>query len=1363
MRTYQRGMTLVEVLVAMAMVGVLIFATVSVTSSAMKGTQNNQDKQFATQKAISMLEELKSLVQVNSGSTINVLDAYDDGSAYYNRLTIVGDKLNDDPAAAASGNSAMPPSGWLYSRQISVQPLTDPNNPTIVLGSSDVRLVRVRVYRNESGGHRLLAEVASVVRTLAISFPPSQVYDVYCVAAENVPGWWVNMGSLIPYVQNAVTDLQNRHPGLVFRQHWITHLAYGRDPQYIPYVNRTNTSPTPSPISSVYFYPGQLPTSYTPEAGGSAVTPPAQYYYPPDNFDATIRTENGVEHGLDSDNTSNTYNPYPYALADQYNHAMRYYDEFALYNRRVAATKSDGTPAYPGEEMTLRLLLDDMNMNPSNYTNAIIINLHGELLPFPPTRNYSDAAKKPDYYRGDNSTTPEKKNGVRVVLHPEQLAYHDTDDDELRVYSYMTNPDNSIYTYPGGTRKCLDGTTSPPCATFTGKEYLREPITIVLKGVDWTPLQGPSTTSFINAISGGVDFDNDGVRDNYSQITAPGTDGTSPAHRMYYTRASVVNGSSTDTVIKLYNSPLLSPCAGTVTPSSGVDCPGGGLPAVRRLYGLDYVPSPLEDFATGSAVTPFQTANNLTASGDREKNTARWILHIPASAFTDDQAWTVESRIGNYDASAGTFSPAYTEPTDLSRTYFWRGSDNWLYGTSTISPALPMSERFQFLGDPRHCPYADLKMTHSTNSGTFTANTHLGMGYNRFFDDFENADGNKAAAEYTGTMPENYTVTTSNNKCYVKINGGSTITVTLTTGTRNSTNIVSDFNANTTFASAGTAADSPDGTRIRVVSDTGGPTSSVQFTTGSNQCNALLGFDTSIHYAMWPGWLYKIGSTQYGIKNDQTVGNGGWTTSNGNIEYDVQRAFQTWRVTMMATNALFTTMSGWPYYYMAIGNEIGYDAAQNFPDNVPVPRRPFDGLDTAQYFEQSITPGKAFGDDGVSASPATNARCGVKLIREADSTVTKQFDATTTDAWWSITWLGELYPDRDYNKSSGTDWKDFGNLPTTNGTNATLADTYRRIRRDSIPSNSTGAASHTLGTTFLEGSRRTHVQGMPSFFWTSGTTGVEADSGGTIGNLATAGNYINSNYNYVLPTGANMPATRPFNTGVNLPTIDGYGQTPYGNGTTVSALADFYDSDESGEYASALLAAREGTTSKAMYIVENGLSPSGTAGTDFIARYSFLTLIQGYFEAGLFNGGSSPAAAQVPRVIITAPNANTDLTDATSITISWSKTWTRWDGKKYASGYASNYSSSAAVSYLVMYSTDNGQTWKFVKDNAAATPGKRLASTDGQWITSTSYTWSTPKATFPAGAYTIRVEAYRNAYPLHYSFHMYQAFINRSS
>jgi type II secretory pathway pseudopilin PulG len=400
-------MTLVEVLAGLAILSVMVLATLTVMTNAHQLTRNTTHKEFATQKAISVLEELKSLVQAANGNSINILDSYDDGTSNSTLLTTQGQALNNNAATTKpedpiSGNEMIDPNTktYRYERHVTVTKLPGQAN--------DVRLVDVKVYENTDHGPILLSEVASVIRTIVSNMPPTQVYDVYCLAMENVPGWWVYMSNVVPFVRNSINDLQARNPGLQFRTHWITALGYGRDQEYKPYINQKADSTANVP--GVYFYPGTMPSggTFTDCCGDS-------YYYPPFFFRARVNIDGTETNGYDQ-----TKNPAPYALADQYNNAMRYPDELALYSSRKSAN--------PNEEMTWHLLLEDMSSNPTKYTNALVINLHGELMPFPPIRNYSDAAKNP------SQTVAPDLRGVRAVTHPEQLRYTNADNVRLRVH-----------------------------------------------------------------------------------------------------------------------------------------------------------------------------------------------------------------------------------------------------------------------------------------------------------------------------------------------------------------------------------------------------------------------------------------------------------------------------------------------------------------------------------------------------------------------------------------------------------------------------------------------------------------------------------------------------------------------------------------------------------------------------------------------------------------------------------------------------------------------------------------------------------------------------------------------------------------
>jgi type II secretory pathway pseudopilin PulG len=1127
-------MTLVEALVALALVATIVGASATLISSAMQTTRDNMDKQFATQKAISMLEELRALIQTQSATTTVVLDDYDNGVTNVTLLTTQSGIT--DPGHPASGNLRRPGGGaWLYSRRITVQKMK---------GVNDLRLVNVKVYIDGKSGSRLLAEVAGVLSTIGQNSPPTQVYDVYLIAIENVPGWWLHMQNIVPFVEGAMQDLEARHPGLQFRKHWIRKLSYGRDPFYTPYVNEDLESTADVP--SVYFYPGKMPS-------GSAV----ENYYPPDFFNGQVSIDGTTENGYDA-----TTNPVPYTLADQFNHGMRYPDEVALFNQRVASKLESA------DAPTFRLLLDDMILRPSRYKNAIVINLHGELFPFPPVRNYSDPAKDPAKYPY-----------VRAVTHPERLTYGNGDELKLRVYSYHNN-----IASPGGV------------AEWLGRNGTALPITVIIRNVLWTP-----AASGVVAITGGVDFDNNGAPDQYVAGNATTTAATTTAPtNMWYSYTN----DGTNTVLRLYNSPLKAPCVTNTNP-----CDRGGLQSTKQLYAMEYIPSPVEDLPDGASPDAFKTT--LATTGTGVKNTARWVLTIPADVLPKDGLVTIDTRIGD-DLTTGTTVPL-NAPANLSRTYAWRGTDLWLFGDATHDPNLPMTERFQLIGDPRHLPYADLKMPHQ-GSG-LTRQTVLGMGYNRYFDDFHDS-----------------------------------------------------------------------------------------------ATNAL---------ATWPGWSYGAGvpTAWFGVKNntsDTTNDNDGWESR---FEVDISRMMQIARTAVVRTHAVYTTMTGFSYFYVGLGGEIGYDDSNGFPNSIAVSSLPFTGAAGSRY-EQSITGG------------------GVKVVRENNA---------GTDYWWSMSWLGELAPD-----SAWATWAAKGNLPAGSG-----AGKFVRVTRGSLNTR------FPAGTDLTNAERRTAEAGSTAFFWSGDVrkTFHHRYADNTSGTRAADGDDIADTYKLPLPP--TIANSRPFNidvddTGMNP---DHFLQTPYGTKSTLKNEAEFYTHD-SGIPGSAMLSMRQGED--AAFVVVNGLSPTGESGVAFISRWSFLSLIQSFLDAGQYSEGGKPHASRVrelPRVAITYPNDDVDLDDPASINVTWEATWRRWDGLPYTPSYAATFTEDTTTRYALLYSRDNGRTWLFMKDDTSAEPGVRPAA--GYLQTTTTYSWPVPKVKFPKANYVIRVDSYRDEVPLHYSFHQYRAFIKR--
>lgn len=365
--------------------------------------------------------------------------------------------------------------------------------------------------------------------------------------------------------------------------------------------------------------------------------------------------------------------PQQFSLADMFNHAVRYPDEVALYNAALADAQANNLPR---PEPSWRMLLETMNQPMTAQDapkNILLINLHGSFLPMPPLRNYSDAAK--DWEVPGYAGVPPRLY-QRVVTHPERLSYasHSTADVYLRVYAYLSNPSIAAP---------FDATIDDLTLRIANKQIAASDITV-------ERLVGNLNTAYqwVAATSGG------GTPD-YDFVTTGIPAGT--------------------TVLRLHQTPLRHDFH--VASRTG-------LPVASRLLGLEYIPCRTQTIASNSAADlAFQNgvddlAHITPLAGLLPKNTARWRIRIARSALANTNSLAIETRLG----AAADPAPGTTDPSNLSRTYVW------------VDQVPPFTERFQFIGDPRHLPYSDVKYDH---------------GYNRYFRQLDPGFG------YTGFMFSN--------------------------------------------------------------------------------------------------------------------------------------------------------------------------------------------------------------------------------------------------------------------------------------------------------------------------------------------------------------------------------------------------------------------------------------------------------------------------------------------------------------------------------------------------------------------------------------------------------------------------------
>ena len=1155
----EAGFTFAELTFAMLILVISSAVLINHLSINYSTTATERDRVFAFSKAQAILAEIQGFVDRGQVDAAVDLDVLDDGIITKAQLTIQTE--NDILVAAdhpVSGNYQRG-GEWLWSRRITVRPFLGLNN-------RNVRYVTVRVFKRDNAGNESpMADLSAVINSAGSAYPTTQVFDVYLLAVENIPGWWVFMDSIKPFVESMITDLENRNPGLAFRTHWITKAAYGRNMAYRPFINEDEDSL--NPLTEVYHYPGAMPA-------GSA----SSYYYVPDNIKARMNLDGGDVNGYDA-----TLNPHPYALADFYNHAMRYPDEYALWQARVdeieqregdiADAVAAGVAA-PDEltdmskEPTMRILMDEMNTDPAKYKNALVINLHGELIPMPALRNFSDAAKDPINHPN-----------WRCVTHPEELRTKKddsgvTDPLRLRMYAYTDYPQ-----------------------FYSGVDRMSEPMIVEIMGVNLVQSLNPTQlvgTAVLENIRGGVEVD--GTSDYFASMGAKHvSDGPNVAEEMYYTAEYIYDPSNPRraeprTRIYLYNTPL----------SCGlVDNKGLANSERARLYQMEYVPSPVD---SGPSF-----ATDLFSNGTGTKNTARWTLNLDPSILTSsmfiradgstydpdgDVQLQVRTRVASNDSGGstdweigGTMFPTMLQPDNLSTTYAW-----W----SDSADDVPMTERAQFNGDPRHLPYKDC----------FSGGDDFPDSYNWYHDRLNNS------SEYAQT----------------------------------------DFG-------------SINGTYLR---------------------------------NRW----------------------------NGSMWCDVPRYFQLLRGALVESSCVYTSLTGFSYYYLGIGNDIGYDSANGYPNSIPSDMTPHGG--SGSGFINTITGQR-------------------KCVLVPSATVGWSY-------WAGFPWLGELYPDTlastFFDTSSGTAR---GNLPA--GSAGGQAFQYNTTTAYNVSGRSA------YGTALLSNHQRTSTRGCSTFFniGTSSSSFRHVFSGGNA-TLTSVGQEVADNYSMTMPSTA--PVSRPFQLNYSGTGGNHWNYPPYTTRYTGSLYESYYT--HGSGVGSGLVKLTNPTNTSAGYIVVNGIDKAVESGTTFIAKWAVLSLAHSFFEAGDIS--NTLRIPQLARVEVSSPTDITELNDPSEIEILYATTWTRWDGLPYTQTGAFSEDESE-LEYSITYSSDNGATWRFVQDdtvtNIGELPEAAMYLISDSTTGGENYTWDTPEEDFPEGSYLLRIECYRDGAQTHYSWHQTKIFIQR--
>ncbi len=1369
----QRGFTLIEILISATIVVLAAMMGVMHVIRTRHHLEWSRDKSFARSKAVSILDELRAYVEGGEGEVAADLDGFDDGVSESAVLSITPDPT--DPGAfvapdhPVSGNNH-DAENWRWFRRITVRPFAG-------IESRDLRIVTIRMFRLRDGDvapGEQMAEVSSVIRTVGDAYPSTQVYDVYLLALENVPGWWVYMDAIQPFIEATLTDLEGRNRGLKFRTHWITKLGYGRDEEYAPYTNEVRSSTATTRWT--YVYPGRMPD------GESAVR-----YYVPGRMGARVNIDgdtspifandlavgesyfdangNGMRDAGESYTDSNgngewdTGNPVPYALPDMHNHCKRWPAANATFDARVSAGVDKD------DEPTWRLLLDEMVADPDRFHNAILINLHGELLPMPPARNVSDAAKDP-------TTRP----GWRAVAHPELLRPRRVEASDalsqtprFRVYAYKTEfLDTEMLTtqeepFLDVNRDGIhDAGESFQDWNGNGVRDVGLPISVVVRDGDfsWAPNDSADPSIRVRCLSGGIDADGSGVADPYEDWrNAPRypeafTDVTKDGIRQLQEPWLDLNGDgirqSLEPYQELDGDGVWTPMTEALDDVNGngsfdpagpaetwTDANGNGRwDAAEPYWDMDgngsWTPplhpvTPWKPWNPADLGDPIAMLNHYKWFGEPFHDVdgdTRW---DGAESFFDANQNGV--RDGGFERGEMWFESAY-DPASGNTTLF-------LHGTPLTTPQLSSdanrglraSQRLYDL-DYIPCP------TPAAADGT-----------DRFARDLYDTGSSvpKNTARWTIELP--LTAVRRGFETGTGANDGDATDRIVTVDTRFGRDLTTGTmwpvrrhpsNCSTTYAYFySSAEDVPFSERYQFLGD---PRHSPYADTDAQGATARHGYN----------WYFDD------FRDSTTSAQGNWLAFDGSrlrdgwkgraSSHDFPRIASWFRSAIVQSEAVYSTLTGFSYYYLSVGGDIGYDSANGFSNSIPMDGRPF-GL-SGDVYENTITNG--------GGTSSIKGSC--KYVRSNDGSTQ---GVRNGGYWWSKPWLGELCQDSAYVGQ----WSAWGNLRANSGT---TSGEYHLVRRGDVTTSQQPA-----GTDLQNRYARLADEGCTSIFniGSSSRTFHHQYADGQSGSLVGDGIQLADNYNFPMPNSSQI--SRPF--GLSTSYSGGVGDEFNYTGEyprySAQMVRTFYN-HQGGQTGSGLVRLSEpGVDPRAGYIVVNGIDKTLETGSAFIARYSVLSLIHSFFAGGV--PGSTNRVRQLPRVEIQSPTLITELEDPAQIELRWNIEWNRWDGLPYTESYPSTFAEDESeLVYVPLYSRDGGSTWLNMRDESPAELGRipwidgvgvdtARILTDMQPDADESWLWVTPRSEFPQGSYLIRVEVYRASESLHYAHHVEKIYVNR--
>lgn len=1302
MRWIQKGLTLVEVMLAAGILGVVILGASSFQQVVIRTTQNTGDRVFAAQKAVQIFEELRAFVQANQEDALNSLQSYNDTTyspiLTAERISNPADPLSKNTPISTANNT------WKFLRKITV---------TDIANDTNAKSVTVSIFQgnanspNEAKNNKPLATTSGILKTNIGKSPPTQVYDMYVIALENAPAWWADISTIRPIYENTMIEMGTRNPGLEFRKHVISRMSYGRDPFYMPYINTAGEAGAQK-LPWVYLYPGKIKKDTKTNA---------TEYYVEQNILGRKRTDSPESTEENASlfsvyKTGSAYTPNnghtnvyrDYALADSFNYAVRYEEEVAMQKRLLAEldrqiedTSDEQNRSVLLErkrlasEPSLRMLLEEMNANPDKYLNAMIVNLHAELVPVPPIRNYSDAAKR--IASPDSTPVEDYYLHKRVVTHPEKLKYANTEreDIQLRVYPYEVIPpgtdklDNKVKFYENNSGLSEQDTLDTITLFIPTDGSGRNPYNSVATGFLNNPnISDPKTSISIevNKLVGNPSADSNTIQQvPYAWRKHTGT------NFMKATDSDIVIGTKAMSEHPNNAVQVLGRISEVKVTGADADNPYIRIPRTRTATENDTAPQRAFDDSMTKADLCAQICNERFIVGglngeynhrrivrirDVDKEASDWKIYLfkAESTFntinntnhngylmTRHRDYHINTNPSVYGQTrSGVLLTLFNSPTRHPINTSGNGGlpeARRLYGLEYIPAPIkqPDSGNIDYTfkldkdnltkdsnTEAKNTARWRIQVKGSTNieNQVLAVETRIGPRINQ--------------ARLTGPLPSEVTfdpnkdISVRNEKLAETleegINGdGDVYQPNTASGDENRTKLRPfPHNVSRTYTYIG--KDVP-------------ATESYQFL---GDLRYLPYADIKAQHGYnWFAYRNKCrkntddGNYEDKLSNDCSNSDAGYANYNrkknlgwSNVDADINRLFALYTDGIMRSKAIYNSISGYSSYYYAMGGEIGTDSNNT---TFPIRKTPFQTGSSTQTYNSTD-------NDNVNVFNGGQDR----YIQSTSSSY----------RWHANAWLGEIFPDE-----AARFWLNNGNLPTADyaDTNAaTLASwpssfntQFYRVGFNSSEayfgrndySNTTTVSNTPSGTMPLSQRRKATADQGSAAFMNANTSGSDSSNlrvnhvsrDGQLAKLTyeegNAGRYLIDSFNLSMP--GILAASRPFKldqgNGGN-----GYGDTEIkgkrnkvvhlnvqtgATATTPDASNVYYQQeDESSETASGLLKLTRNTNSTLTgYVLINGLSPSRDEGPSILARLAQGAMMQAYLAGGDFTGGKTTASA----------------------------------------------------------------------------------------------------------------------------------------